>query len=83
MTEINQLLQTIFIGMDFTWDLEKKDMNEAEIVIAQLNGTSDWIREDEVVHYLDEKADETFWEYVYGLHIVNYPLVKGCNCCCD
>lgn len=79
--EINRLLNDTFKEMDFTWKLEEKDSSEAEIVIAKLNGTSDWTVEDEVVRYLDEKAEDIFWQHLYGLQITTNPVMRGCNCC--
>ncbi|HLS60780.1 MAG TPA: hypothetical protein VK044_06590 [Virgibacillus sp.] len=79
--EVDQLLQGIFKEMDFSWQLEEKDIDEAELIIAKISGLSTWTKEEEVVCFIENHASETFWEYLHGLEITNYPVQKGCNLC--
>lgn len=79
--DINKLLEDTFKEMDFTWQLSEKDLDEAELIIAQLNGKSNWTTEEEVVSFIDQQANEMFWDYLHGLQITNYPVVKGCGTC--
>lgn len=79
--EIDQLLQDIFKEMDFAWQLEEKEVDEAELILAKVSGLSTWTKEKEVVNFIENHANETFWEYLHGLQITNYPVQKGCNLC--
>lgn len=80
-SQINLLLEKTFYGKDFTWQLSEKDIENGELVLAELTGESDWTKEAEVVNFIDEQADDIFWQYLHGFQIVNSSLSKGCEVC--
>lgn len=83
-TEIEGLLKDIFQGIRVNWYLEEKITDGAEIVVAEVKGMGPWKSEDETLHYLEEIAGETFWEYLQGYQMYIYPNnPKGCSSCGD
>jgi hypothetical protein len=51
------------------------------MVIAEVKGMSDWNSEEETILFLEENADEKFWEYLQGYKMFIYPVKRGCNSC--
>jgi hypothetical protein len=80
--EINELFSTLFNGVKLNWFLEEKVEEEAEIVIAQVKGMSKWRSEEETIQFLEEHAEEPFWEYLQGYQMYIYPVtMRGCTSC--
>ncbi|WNS78418.1 hypothetical protein RRU94_00125 [Domibacillus sp. DTU_2020_1001157_1_SI_ALB_TIR_016] len=79
--DINALLHDLFSTKRLHWYLEEKKIDTAEMVIAEIKGMSDWTSEGDLLHYLEEKADERFWTYVQGCQLYIYPFQKGCASC--
>ena len=52
------------------------------MVIAQVKGMSKWGSEEETIQFIEEHADETFWEYLLGYQMFIYPAkMGGCSSC--
>lgn len=79
--EIDELLKSLFAKKRLNWYLEEKSVSSAEMVIAEIKGMSSWESEDESIQFIEENADEKFWEYLQGYKIFIYPVKKGCNSC--
>ena len=79
--EIDELLKTIFGKMRLNWFLEEKTIEGAEMVVAEIKGMSGWSSEEETIQFLEEHAEERFWEYLQGFKMFIYPVTKGCNSC--
>jgi hypothetical protein len=80
--EIEGLLKTVFRGIRVNWYLEEKRVEGADIVVAEVKGMAPWKSEEETLHYLEEQAGETFWEYLQGYQMYIYPNnPKGCGSC--
>ncbi|MEW9050902.1 MAG: hypothetical protein AB2392_07070 [Neobacillus sp.] len=79
--EIDELLKKTFGKKRLNWYLEEKTIEGAEMVVAEVKGMSDWNSEDEVIHYIEDHAEEKFWEYIQGYKMFIYPAKRGCNSC--
>ncbi|WP_026573153.1 hypothetical protein [Bacillus sp. UNC438CL73TsuS30] len=79
--EIDQMLKETFANKRLNWFLEEKTMDEAEMVVAEIKGMSDWGSEEETIMFLEENAGEKFWEYLQGYKMFIYPAKRGCNSC--
>lgn len=79
--EIDELLKSTFAKKSLNWFLEEKSLDGAEMVVAEVKGMSDWSSEEETIQFLEDHADEKFWEYLQGYKMFIYPVVKGCNSC--
>lgn len=80
--EINNLFLSLFTGVKLNWFLEEKVEEGADIVIAQVKGMSKWSSEEETIQFLEEQAEESFWEYLQGYQIYIYPVtMRGCTSC--
>ena len=79
--EIDQILKETFANKRLNWFLEEKTMDEAEMVVAEIKGMSDWGSEEETIMFLEENAGEKFWEYLQGYKMFIYPAKRGCNSC--
>ncbi|MDN3017579.1 hypothetical protein PH210_15375 [Paenibacillus sp. BSR1-1] len=79
--EIDSLLKTTFAKKRLNWFLEEKTIDGAEMVVAEIKGMSDWISEEETIHFLEEHAEDKFWEYLQGYKMFIYPVKRGCNSC--
>ena len=79
--EIDQLLKSIFKEKRLNWYLEEKIVEDAEMVVAELKGMSNWGSEEETIQFLEENAGEKFWEYLQGYKIFIYPVTRGCTSC--
>lgn len=79
--EIDQLLKSIFKEKGLNWYLEEKIVEDAEMVVAELKGMSNWGSEEETIQFLEENAGEKFWEYLQGYKIFIYPVTRGCTSC--
>ncbi|MFD1037756.1 hypothetical protein ACFQ3N_04940 [Virgibacillus byunsanensis] len=60
------------------WYLDEKEENGAEIVVAEVKGISRWGSEEEVIEYLEETAEEDFWNALQGYQFQVLPVKKGC-----
>jgi hypothetical protein len=80
-TEIDELMKNIFVKKRLNWFLEEKTVNGAEMVIAEVKGMSDWKSEEETIQFIEDNADEKFWEYLQGFQMFIYPVKRGCNSC--
>jgi hypothetical protein len=79
--EIDELLKNTFARKRLNWFLEKKSIDGAEMVIAEVKGMSDWSSEEETIQFIEENAGEKFWEYLQGYKMFIYPVKRGCNSC--
>jgi hypothetical protein len=79
--EIDGILKGIFGKKRLNWFLEEKTIEGAALVIAEVKGMSDWNSEEETILFLEENADEKFWEYLQGYKMFIYPVKRGCNSC--
>ncbi|MGG3468334.1 hypothetical protein ABES02_12725 [Neobacillus pocheonensis] len=80
-SEIDGILKETFARKRLNWFLEEKTIDEAEMVVAEIKGMSDWGSEEETIQFLEEHAGEKFWEYLQGYKMFIYPVKKGCNSC--
>jgi hypothetical protein len=79
--EIDCLLTKLFKGVMLNWYLDEKEIEGAQMVVAEVKGMSNWHSESEVIHFLEEQADESFWEYLQGYKMFVYPVgMRGCSC---
>ncbi len=78
---IDDLLKTIFAKKRLDWYLEEKTMDGVEMVIAEIKGMSNWCSEDETIEFLEEQAEEIFWQYLQGYKMFIYPVKRGCTSC--
>jgi len=79
--EIDRLLKSTFAKKRLNWFLEEKTMDGVEMVVAEIKGMSDWSSEEETILFIDEHAEEQFWEYLQGYKMFIYPVKRGCNSC--
>lgn len=80
--EIDELLKQIFTKKRLNWFIEeKKTIDGAEMVVAEIKGMSDWGSEEEAIQFIEENAVEKFWEYLQGYKMFIYPAKRGCNSC--
>jgi hypothetical protein len=80
--EIDQMLAKLFAGVRLHWYLEEKTIDDAEMVIAEIKGMSNWRSEDEALNFLEENGGERFWQYLQGYKMFVYPVtMKGSSCC--
>ncbi|MBT2654813.1 hypothetical protein J7E81_06055 [Bacillus sp. ISL-18] len=80
-SEIDELLKKTFAKKRLNWFLEEKTSEGIEIVVAEIKGMSNWQSEEETIQFIEEHADETFWEYLQGYKMFIYPVLRGCNSC--
>nr|WP_263323222.1 hypothetical protein [Neobacillus sp. Marseille-Q6967] len=76
--EIDELLKRTFGKNRLNWYLEEKTLDGAEMVIAEVKGMSFWSSEEETIDFLEENAEEKFWEYLQGYKMFLYPAQRGC-----
>jgi hypothetical protein len=79
--EIEEILKKTFGKKRLNWFLEERTIEGAEMVIAEVKGMSDWNSEEETILFLEENADEKFWEYLQGYKMFIYPVKRGCKSC--
>lgn len=79
--EIEELLQKLFAKKRLNWYLEEKVVDGAEMVIAEIKGMSTWESEDETIQFIEDHAEDKFWDYLQGYKMFIYPVKKGCNSC--
>jgi hypothetical protein len=79
--EIDKLLKNTFAKKRLNWFLEEKEIDGADVVVAEVKGMSDWSSEDDTITFLEENAGEKFWEYLQGYKMFIYPVKRGCNSC--
>jgi hypothetical protein len=79
--EIEGILDQLFQGKRLNWYLEEKLLEDAEMVIAEIKGMSDWSSEEETIQFLEEHAGSEFWEYLQGYKMFIYPVKRGCTSC--
>lgn len=80
-SEVNELLEKLFAKKRLNWYLEEKVMDGAEMVIAEIKGMSNWVSEDETIQFIEDHAEDKFFEYLQGYKMFIYPVKKGCNSC--
>jgi predicted metalloprotease with PDZ domain len=80
-SSIDELLKSLFAKKKLNWYLEEKTLDQAEMVVAEIKGMSDWTSEEEAIRYIEENAGESFWEYLQGYKMFIYPVKRGCNSC--
>jgi hypothetical protein len=80
-TVIDELLKNMFGKKRLNWFLEEKTMDGVEMVIAEVKGMSDWDSEEATIQFIEENADQKFWDYLQGYKMFIYPVKKGCNSC--
>ncbi|MCM3765038.1 hypothetical protein [Neobacillus niacini] len=80
-SEIEELLQKLFAKKRLNWYLEEKVVDGAEMVIAEIKGMSTWESEDETIQFIEDHAEDKFWDYLQGYKMFIYPVKKGCNSC--
>lgn len=79
--EVDALLKNTFGKKRLNWFLEEKSIDGAEMVVAEIKGMSDWSSENEAIKFIEENAEEKFWEYLQGYKMFIYPVTRGCNSC--
>ncbi|MCL6571274.1 MAG: hypothetical protein K6T88_06250 [Bacillus sp. (in: Bacteria)] len=79
--EITELLKTTFAKKRLNWFLEEKTIEGVEMVVAEIKGMSNWSTEEETIQFLEEHAEEKFWEYLQGYKLFIYPAKRGCTSC--
>jgi hypothetical protein len=79
--EIQDVLTNLFKGTRLHWYLDSKQINGADVVVAEVKGMSRWKSESEVIDHLEKNGDEKFWEFLQGYQMYVYPVEKGCNSC--
>jgi hypothetical protein len=79
--EIDELLQKLFAKKRLNWYLEEKMVDGADMVIAEIKGMSNWGSEEETILFIEDNAEDEFWEYLQGYKMFIYPAKKGCNSC--
>ncbi|MGP4081764.1 hypothetical protein ACTWQL_17800 [Pseudalkalibacillus sp. R45] len=60
------------------WYLDVKVGEDFEMIIAELRGMGRWQSEEEVMAHLDKHGSERFWDYLQGVQMNIYPVMKGC-----
>lgn len=78
--EIDRILKELFKGARLKWYLDEKTEAGLEIVVAEIKGMSKWQSEAEAIEYIENNADEAFWEYLQGYQMNVYPA-RGCGSC--
>lgn len=81
VSEIDDLLKLTFSKKRLNWFLEEKIIEGTVMVTAEIKGMSDWFSEEETIQYLEEHAEDKFWEYLQGYKMFIYPVLRGCNSC--
>lgn len=80
-TQIDSMLSSLFKGTRLHWYLDEKQVDGAEIVVAEVKGMSRWKSEQEVIEHLETHGEDEFWELLQGYKMFIYPNNKGCNGC--
>ncbi|WP_071396269.1 hypothetical protein [Bacillus tuaregi] len=79
--EIDRLLTELFKDIRLNWYLDEKTEDGIEIVVAEVKGMSRWQSEEETIEFIEEHADEEFWQYLQGYQMNVYPAKRGCGSC--
>lgn len=79
--EIDKMLAKLFKGVRVNWYLDEKLEDGVEIVVAEVKGMSRWQSEDETIEFIEDNAEDAFWEYLQGYKMFIYPDKRGCNNC--
>jgi hypothetical protein len=79
--EVDSMLTKLFEGVRLNWYLDEKKEDGVEIVVAEVKGMSKWQSEDETIEYIENHAEESFWDYLQGYKMFIYPAKRGCNSC--
>ncbi|OCA83355.1 hypothetical protein A8F94_18160 [Bacillus sp. FJAT-27225] len=79
--EIDSLLAELFPSKRISWYLDEKVSEGADVVIAEIKGMSPFQNEDEAIEFIEQRAGDTFWEYLQGYKIFIYPNKRGCGSC--
>ncbi|NEN81283.1 hypothetical protein [Paenibacillus elgii] len=51
------------------WSLEQKQAEGLEYVVAEVTGTGAWEKEEDMLAYLEERADYHFWDWLQGYRL--------------
>lgn len=79
--EIDEMLSKLFKGIRLNWYLDEKVEDGVEIVVAEVKGMSKWQSENETIEFIEDHAEESFWDYLQGYKFFIYPAKKGCGSC--
>lgn len=79
--EIDKLLSDLFKGVRLNWYLDEKSIDGADIVVAEVKGMSNWESVVETIEFIENHAEDTFWEYLHGFQMNVYSAKRGCNTC--
>ncbi|MED3553323.1 hypothetical protein ACTHO0_22435 [Cytobacillus praedii] len=79
--EVDEMLSRLFKGVRLNWYLDEKIEDDMEIVVAEVKGMSKWQSEEETIAYIEEHAEETFWDTLQGYKMFIYPAKRGCGSC--
>ncbi|NMD71989.1 hypothetical protein HHO41_16945 [Bacillus sp. DNRA2] len=80
--EINDMLKQLFSGVKLDWYLEEKTIDNAEMVVVEVKGMSNWRSEEETLQFLEQHGTTEFWQYLQGYKMFIYPAtMRGCNSC--
>ncbi|KQU18700.1 hypothetical protein ASG65_08070 [Bacillus sp. Leaf13] len=79
--EIDKLLSDLFKDVRLNWYLDEKSMDGVDIVVAEVKGMSNWESVVETNEYIENHAEDTFWEYLQGFQMNVYTAKRGCNTC--
>jgi hypothetical protein len=78
---IDDLLKSLFAKKKLNWYLEEKTIEQADMVVAEIKGMSNWSSEEEAIQFIEENAEDEFWKYLQGYKMFIYPVLRGCNSC--
>lgn len=51
------------------WYLESKKEDHIDIVLAEVKGSGDWDKEEDIVNYIQENASDSFINWLQGYRI--------------
>jgi hypothetical protein len=52
-----------------------------DIMMAEIKGMSSWQTNEEAEAFIENKADDVFWDYLQGYQMFIFPQTKGCGSC--
>jgi hypothetical protein len=80
-SEIHEILKDLFKDIRLNWYLDEKTKDGVEIVVAEVKGMSSWESEEETIGFIEQHAEDKFWDYLQGYQMYVYPAKRGCGSC--
>lgn len=65
---IDDQLKSLF-SKKMKWNIEHKQANDLDIVNVEIKGFGTWKRDEEIIAYLEERAQPHFWDWLQGYRI--------------